>query len=81
MKVWSNTGLGKQFSFAVQMFPIPADASNSQTMSRSSRSRPTGLCPSCAPKPNDPEVVWYDGYAPGSNPKDLIDAKDNGRGC
>ena len=42
MKVWSNIGLGKQFSFAVQMFPIPADASNSQTMSRSSRSRPMG---------------------------------------
>ena len=35
-----------------------------------------GLCLSCAPKPNDPEVVWYDGYAPGSNPKDLIDAID-----
>ena len=35
-----------------------------------------GLCLSCAPKPNDPEVVWYDGCAPGSNPKDLIDAKD-----
>ena len=35
-----------------------------------------GLCLSSAPKPNEPEVVWYDGYAPGSNPKDLIDAID-----
>ena len=31
-----------------------------------------GLCLSCAPKPNNPEVVWYDGYAPGSNPEILV---------
>ena len=36
----------------------------------------SGLCLSCAPKPNNPEVVWYDGHAPGSNPKNLIDAID-----
>ena len=34
------------------------------------------MCLSCASKPSNPEVVWYDGHAPGSNPMDLSDVID-----
>ena len=33
-----------------------------------------GLCLSCAAKPSNPDVVWYDGNLPGSNPMNLSHA-------